>query len=66
MIKKVEKAMNFKRKILTISTVILCMSSFAQTDVFEKEKLQEALDSLDEVIEHKEKVSGITVGIVFK
>ena len=46
--------MNFKRKILTISMVILCMSSFAQTDVFEKEKLQEALDSLDAVIEHKE------------
>ena len=54
MIKKVEKAMNFKRKILTILTAILCLSSFAQTDVFEKEKLQEALDSLDEVIEHKE------------
>ncbi len=46
--------MNIKRKILTISAVIFCMSSFAQSDEFEKKKLQEALDSLDEVIEHKE------------
>lgn len=46
--------MYIRRTILAISALILCMSSFGQNDKIEKKSLQESLDSLDEVIEHKE------------
>ena len=35
------------------------MSSFAQSDEFSEEKLNNALDSLDEIIENKEQFASI-------
>lgn len=45
--------MKIKQIILTITAFIIGMSSYGQPDEFENGKLQSALDSLDEVIEHK-------------
>lgn len=46
--------MDIKRKIFTISAFLFCMHSFCQSDESVKLRLQNALDSLDDVIENKE------------